>query len=234
VLAATDTVSEGKEDKVRHLATGFAVLAVCLMLLPAVGDGWTVTAEAAPPTSGGSGEIEALLLMCNSYGANYNLVRDVMELYGWNLTTVGVTATVTPCYWGGPITVDSLVTEISDVSQYDCLVVMPATAAYGHQQLIDSPDALALVSDAASQGVLVVAFCSGTRVLAAADVLNGVEVTGHPDYLQDYLDAGAIWAGGDVPPVLDGNILTTRRGQYYSPQVCEIMRTAIDSLRASE
>ena len=217
----------------RYFASGLAVLALCLILLPMAGDTWTDAANANPPSGGGSGEVGALLLMCDSYGANYNLVRDVMELYGWNLTTVGVTPIVDPCYYGGPLTVDTLVTEISDVSQYDCLVVMPATAVYGHQQLIDSPEALTLVSDAATQGLLIVAFCSGTRVLAAADILNGVLVTGHPNYLQDYLDAGAIWAGDDVFPVLDGNILTTRRGQYYSPQVCEVMRTAIDSLRAS-
>ena len=218
----------------RHLATGLAVLAVCLILLPASGDGWMETASADTSTSGGSGEIEALLLVCNAYGANYNLVRDVMELYGWNLTTTGVTASVAPCFYGGPIIVDALVSEITDVSQYDALVVMPAKSTFGHQQLIDSPEALTLVGNAAAQGVLVVAFCSGTRVLAAADVIDGVSVTGHPDYLQDYLNAGAVWAGDDVPPHLDGNILTTRRGQYYSPQVCDVMRTAIDSLRAAK
>ena len=94
-----------------------------------------------------------------------------------------------------------------------------------------SPEALALVSQAVEDSLLVVAFCGGTRVLAAAQAIGGVRVTGHPDFLQEYLDAGAIWAGDTVPPVLDGNILTSRRGQYYSQQICEVMRTAVDSLR---
>jgi putative intracellular protease/amidase len=109
-----------------------------------------------------------------------------------------------------------------------------ATVSGGsHSQLLGSTEALDLVSLAAGEGLLVVAFCGGTRVLAAADVIDGVSVTGNPDYQAEYVAAGGIWAGADVPPVLDGNILTTRRGQYYSYQICEIMRTALDSIRAA-
>jgi putative intracellular protease/amidase len=186
--------------------------------------------------SGGNGEIEILVLLCAPYGANYNLVRDVMELYGWNVTTTAVNPTVGTCYYGGAITVDTLVSEITDVSHYDCLVIMPsrnAVSGGSHSQLLGSPEALDLVSQATQEGLLVASFCGGTRVLAAADVIDGVMVTGTPDYLSEYTAAGGIWAGAEVPPVLDGNILTTRRGQYYSHRVCEIMRTAVDSIRAA-
>ena len=63
------------------------------------------------------------------------------------------------------------------------------------------------------EGLLVGALCGGTRVLAAADVINGVTVTGHPLYSQEYVDAGANYVEGPVPPVVDGNILTSRRNQ---------------------
>lgn len=181
-----------------------------------------------------TGEPRVLLLMCNRYGANYNWIRDVMEIYGWDITTVGVTPKVSVCFYGDSLTVDSLVTEITDVSQFDCLAVMPASspgAGGPHAQLLQSPEALALVYQAASDSLLVVAFCTGVRVLAAADVIDGKLVTGNPTYMQEYLDAGAIWAGEPLPPVLDGNILTSTRNQTNAQRVCEFMRTAIDSIR---
>ncbi len=182
-----------------------------------------------------SGEVKALLLLCNSYGANYNLIRDVMEQYGWDITTIGVTPTVTKCFWGENLTVDTLVSQISDVSQFDCLVIMQARAYTGdsHSQLLESPEAIAMVADAVDAGILVAAFCGGARVLAAADVVNGLTITGHPLYEQEYLDAGATFVEGPVPPIVDGNILTSRRGQYYCYRICEVMRTTIDNIRAA-
>jgi hypothetical protein len=201
------------------------LLALCSMpLMP--GFGGQALAES------GSGQVKALLLMSAPYGGNYNLLRDVMDLSGWETTVVGVTPIVNPCFYGGPMTVDSLVTQITDLWNYDCLVIMPAKSLDSHRQLLDSPEALALVQQAVADTLLVAAFCGGTRVLAAAGALSGVHVTGTPDFLQEYLDAGAIWAGDPVPPVLDGNILTSRRGQFYSCTVVELMQSAIDSLRA--
>jgi len=184
-----------------------------------------------------SGEVDVLLLVTNSYGANYNLIRDVMEKYGWNLTTVGVTDTVTQCYYGGPIIVDLTVSEVTDVSEYDVLAIMPATGWRGnsHDQLLGSPEAIALVAQAVQEDLLVAAFCGGTRVLAAADVINGVLVTGHDHetYLAEYAAAGAIFVGNPAPPTQDGNIVTCVRNQTNSALVCEIMRTTIDSLRTA-
>jgi putative intracellular protease/amidase len=203
----------------RHVFT--AVL--CIILI--VWLGGEISAES------GSGQVKALLLVSAPYGGNYNLLRDVMDIFGWETSTVGVASTVNACFYGGPMAVDSLVGQITDVRKYDCLIVMPAKKADSHRQLLDSPEALALVREAALDTLLVAAFCGGTRVLAAADVIEGVRVTGAPEFMQEYIDSGAIWAGDAVPPVLDGNILTSRRGQYYCYDVVELMRTAIDSLR---
>jgi putative intracellular protease/amidase len=187
-----------------------------------------VVLAVAVPSSGDPGEVKILIMVCNSYGANYNLIRDVMELNGWDITTVGVTPTVPACFYGGPITVDTLVTEIADVSHYDVLLIATSRVIQtggSHSQLLASPEALDLVAQAASESLLVVAQCGGTRVLAAAGVINGVTVTGKDEYLQEYLDAGAIWAGEVGTPVLDGNIMTSLRNQINSRRICELIRT---------
>ncbi len=212
--------------------SGIAVLAIAI-LAAAVG---LVPPTAAPAARDRvPGEVNVLLLVCSQYGANTNLLRDQMELLGWNITVTGIAPTVSRCTWGGPMTVDKLIGEISDITAYDILAIMPARAYSGtsHAQLLNSPAALAFVAQAADSGLLVCAFCGGTRVLAAAGLLQGVRVTGHPNYLQEYLDAGAIWMGQPVPPVLDGNILTSTRGQYYCHQVVDLMASAVDSIRTT-
>ncbi|MFZ1946721.1 MAG: DJ-1/PfpI family protein [bacterium] len=190
------------------------------------------TPASGAATTTRSGVVKVLMLMCDNFGTNYNWVRDVQETYGWDVTTAALQPVVANCYYGGPMTVDTLVSEVSDVAPFDCLAVMMANGA-SHSQLMDSPEALALVAQADSLGLLLVGFCAGTRVLAAADVVEGHRVTGATPFLQEYLDAGAIWAGEPVPPVLDGNILTSTRNQTNAWRVCEIMRSAIDSLRAA-
>ena len=217
-------------------AMTFALLVVMVSGFSGIGSDEPLARAVVMPATAElrTGEPRILMLMCNNYGANYNWIRDVMEIYGWDVTTAGVTPTVTVCFIGGPLTVDTLVSEITDVSQFDCLAVMPASGAVApgpHGQLLLSPEALALVHQAAADSLLVVGFCTGVRVLAAADVINGKMVTGNPAYQSEYIAAGAIWAGQPVPPVLDGNILTSTRNQTNAQRVCEIMRTAIDSLR---
>lgn len=210
-------------------------LAAILCILAAPGPPARILEPAPALGSGNPGEVRALLMVCDHYGANYNLIRDVMELYGWDITTVGVTPTVSPCYYGGPITVDTLVTEIADVSQYDFLAIMTSRISQSggsHSQLLASPEALSLVAQAASESLLVVALCGGTRVLAAADVIDGVTVTGADEYLQEYLDAGAIWAGDTGLPVLDGHFLTSQRNQINSRRLCELIRTYVAEKRA--
>jgi putative intracellular protease/amidase len=179
-----------------------------------------------------SGVVRVLMLMCDNFGTNYNWIRDVQETYGWDVTTAALEPVVTNCFYGGPMTVDTLVSEIADASPFDCLAVMMANGA-SHSQLMNSPEVLALVAQADSAGLLLVGFCAGTRVLAAADVVEGHRVTGANPFMQEYLNAGAIWAGEPVPPVLDGNILTSTRNQTNAWRVCEIMRAAIDSLRVA-
>ena len=210
-------------------------LAVILCVLAVPGPRADILGPGPASAAGNPGEVRALLMVCSYYGANYNLIRDVMELYGWDITTVGVTPTVGQCYYGGPITVDTLVTEITDVSQYDFLAIMTSRISQpggSHSQLLASPEALSLVAQAASESLLVVALCGGTRVLAAAGVIEGVTVAGADEYVQEYLDAGAIWAGDTGLPVLDGDFLTSTRNQINSRRLCELIRTYMVERRA--
>lgn len=215
-----------------------SLLVILIVAALALTQAGTVRLAPAPAQAaeGDPGAVRVLILVCNSYGANYNLIRDVMELYGWDLTTVGATPTVTPCFYGGPITVDTLVTEITDVSQFDILLITTSRvlqAGGSHSQLLASQEALDLVAAAAAESLLVVAQCGGPRVLAAAGVINGVNVTGKDEYLQEYLDAGAVWAGELDTPLLDGNILTSLRNQINSRRLCEVMRTYMAEKRAA-
>jgi putative intracellular protease/amidase len=208
-----------RQRRLIHLLFAYLVLTLAILL----------------PRPDAGAPVKVLLLVSNLHGSYFSYVLDQMETYGWDVTVVGVTPTVTPCEWGQTFAVDTLVTEITDVSPYDCLLISQSAAYAGqaNQQLLESLEALDLVRHAVQDSLLVAAICGGTRVLAAADVIEGKRVTGYVAYSQEYVNAGGIWLGADVPPVLDGNILTSAKGHYYSHQICEAMRAAIDSLRTA-
>jgi putative intracellular protease/amidase len=180
----------------------------------------------APASGDGSDEIRILMMMGNYVGGYHYFTSDTWEEYGWDLTSAGLLPTLQPCDMGLPLNVDTLITQISDLSDYDCLAIMQSKAWDGtsHDDLLASPEAIALVQQAVSEGLLVVATCGGVRVLAAADVINGRTVTGYAAYSQEYIAAGASYAGDDVPPILDGNILTSAQGRYYCRQIAQTMR----------
>jgi len=177
--------------------------------------------------------IRLLILMPDHYGANYFLDRDDFENFGWTVTTAGVTSTVTPCPdYAGPlgcpvIAVDVLVSEIQNIADYDILVVTSGSGGNNScSNLINSPQALQLVRDAADSGMVVGAMCSGVRVLAAAGVINGIHVTSNLNDSAYCVSHGAIHVGICAPPVIDGNIVTTSIGDYYHHQNTEAVMRA--------
>ncbi len=187
----------------------------------------TVSPTMVPSASrSDSSEIRILMMMGNYVGGYHYFTSDTWEEYGWDLTSAGLMPTLQPCNLGLPFHVDTLITEISDLSDYDGLAIMQSKAWDGtsHDDLLASPEAIALVQQAVSEDLLVVATCGGVRVLAAADVIDGRTVTGYAAYSQEYIAAGATYAGDHVPPILDGNILTSAAGRYYCRQIAETMR----------
>ena len=200
------------------------ILALCLLTTLTTG----VSAGQEQPRTG---DLHLLLIMPNNYGANYYILRDILEQYGWCLTTTAVTPTVEPCpayaeiLGCPPVTVDVVTDSITDVTVYDAVLVMFGSANVPNPcgDLLADQHALDLIHTADEEGLLIGAFCQSVRVLAAADVINGVHVTGNPQFQAEYAQAGGIYVGTGVPPVLDGNILTSIDGLYYSVLICQMI-----------
>ena len=204
---------------------------VLLIVLAAAGPFYAPDASAER-----TGPYRILILVSAPAGINYNLIRDALELEGWEVTVTGLTETVNQCAYapGGPIPVDVLIPDVADVTAYDVLFISTSRswAPDPYRDILDSPDAMALVTTAAQNNMLVAALCAGVRVLAAADVIHGVQVTGKTEFEDEYIAAGAVFLGEGVPPVLDGNILTSVRNQLNRTRLPQLMAAAVDSLRA--
>jgi len=179
-----------------------------------------------------------LVFVPAAYGANSNLNREMYDRLGWDVTLAGVTDVVQPCNSGlPPITVDVLIDDIPSAEPYDCIAIWPSrwqlSNPYG--DLIASAHAIELIQQANAAGKVLWCTCAGLRVFAAADIINGVQVQGRPGsgnvFLQEYLDAGAIYLGQALPPVIDGNIVTTMRGQNFYQINNEAILTAYRSLQ---
>jgi putative intracellular protease/amidase len=172
-------------------------------------------------------QVKILFIMDNDYGANYHFIRPILEGWGWEVTLAGTAMTIEPCdYQSGSETLDMdmLISEVSNILDYDAISVMPGNS---HEGLLNSQDALNLIKSAADMGIVVSAWCRAVRVLAAADVIDGRNVSGHADYASEYIEAGANYIPGDVPPIIDGNIVTTVRSKFYRPDMCIAIAKAI-------
>lgn len=180
--------------------------------------------------------INVLAVIPNNFGANTFFNLDNIELFGWNVTLTGLTDIVQPCPGANSsfripeFHVDILIENIVDISYYDVLAIMPAFwrsgDAYG--DLINSMNTLNLISSAKDNGLVIWATCAGVRVLAAADILNGVNVTGRKQFISEYEAAGAIYLGENIPPIIDQNIITCMRGQYWNKENIEAIATALE------
>jgi hypothetical protein len=177
--------------------------------------------------------IKTLFILPDQYGANNLLMLEKFEEFGWDITISGVTSVVYPCYWGNTVYVDTIISEINDIYYYNCVIIgtsrwwQDPPNAYG--DLLSSPETLDMLEMANDTGLIINASCGGVRVLAAAEIINGINVTGTPYYQAEYTNAGANYLGPNIPPVIDGNIVTTMRGQYYFNQNMEAVMTAFEN-----
>lgn len=180
-----------------------------------------------------SNDIKVLFILSNNCGPNTYYTMDDMEKYGWQITKAAMTQTVTPCsLFGGlpTITVDKLLTDITDITEYDAIALMPASwrAGNAYADILVSAYAKSLFKAASDSGLVIWTLCGGTRVLAAANIINGKRVLGASVYQTEYLNAGAIYLGEDHLPVIDGNIVTCMRDQYYHYKNGEALTTALE------
>ncbi|MBU0472595.1 MAG: DJ-1/PfpI family protein [Bacteroidetes bacterium] len=182
-------------------------------------------------------QVKVLIILPDQYGANYYLNIDNFERFGWDITIAGLTRTVKACpVYASPlgcpaVIPDLLISEVTGITQYDCVVVMSATSWTNTppcNSLINNNGTMDLIKTAVDSGLVVAATCTGVRVLAAAGVINGKNVTGNPKYSNEYTAAGAKFVGKNHYPVIDGNIVTTAAGDYFNLQNCNAIAKAVD------
>ncbi|MBU0983880.1 MAG: DJ-1/PfpI family protein, partial [candidate division Zixibacteria bacterium] len=185
-----------------------------------------------PPGDG----VNILLVLDQQLGANYdindasNSIIEQLQGFGWNVFTTGLMETIPRCSYSagvglGPQTVDYLIPDIPNIAAYDILCLLPGSS--GLPNIYSSPEALSLINDAVDSGVIVAAWCKTVRVLAAADLIDGLNVVGHADYAAEYTAAGATYLGNDHPPVIQGKIITSVRSRFYRTEMCEAMRDVL-------
>jgi putative intracellular protease/amidase len=181
-----------------------------------------------------------LALLPDQYGANSWLNMDNFELFGWEVTVVGTKKHVEPCalfavpHRCRPVAVDTRIRALDGLNGYDVVAVMPSTlfAAEAYGDLLNSRKALELISAANDDGLVLFAPCGGVRILAAAGVIDGKRVTGEAGFQAEYEAAGATYASSPPPPVIDGNLVTARRGLYYHVQIGQAIAAALESTTA--
>jgi putative intracellular protease/amidase len=169
--------------------------------------------------------VDILLVLDHDYGGNVPFIINILERFEWSITTTGLNQTLTSCdYLGDEVfEVDLLISEISDVSQFDVISIMPGDS---HDLLRTNQTALDLINAAVDQGLIVSAWCRAVRVLASADVIDGKNITGNADYATEYIAAGATF-NELVPPVIDGNLVTGMRSRFYRDEMCQAIATAL-------
>jgi len=180
-------------------------------------------------------EMQVLFIVPDNYGANMHCALEMFAQIGFKVTLTGVNQTVQACpSYGGPlgcpvIIVDQLIGEIIDLTPYDVIAITSGSHFAGNpcSDLINDPATLNLLNDALDQGKVILTECTASRVIAAADIINGKDITGHASYATEYTNAGANYLGPALPPVIDGTLVTTTRGQYYMFQDIEIAITAL-------
>lgn len=209
----------------KRVQTRYLIVGVCLLLTLTINVGITsprlvqADTQAAEP-------IKILFVMDNEYGTCYNYIRIVFERFGWDITTTALIQTINKCGFGGSTTldVDILLTEIDDITEYDILTIMPGSS---HDTLRANETALDLIREAVSHNLVVTAWCRAVRVLADAGVIDGKNVTGHQEYQSEYEAAGATFFAS-VPPITDGNIITSVRSTFYREETCNAIGAAVD------
>ena len=170
-------------------------------------------------------DVKILLIMDDEYGLNYLGIIQKFEQFKWDVTTAGPTETITGCVSTGyaSFTVDILFSEIS-VSEYDCINIMPGD---GHPNILANEGSiLDKIKTAANSDIIVSAWCKAVRCLAAADVIDGRNVTGYDGFESEYLAAGATFFELHYP-IIDGNIVTGVRSNYWQADMCLAIAKAI-------
>ncbi|MCE7749836.1 MAG: hypothetical protein GPJ51_15725 [Candidatus Heimdallarchaeota archaeon] len=106
---------------------------------------------------------------------------------------------------------DITVSEV-DVNDYDIFYIAGGWAAQTISEGENSAEAFTLVQNAYNAGLLMTSVCGGAYIFAAADIVNGTQITGY-EGLETIVEA----AGGtyvDSTVVIDGQFITAQYGYH--------------------
>ncbi|MFW9995506.1 MAG: DJ-1/PfpI family protein [Candidatus Odinarchaeota archaeon] len=156
-------------------------------------------------------DIDVLVLVANGVGESYFINKEQLESWGCNTITVncGLTENVVYCpnQEPRPITTDILISEIEDITDYDCVLIPSG----GHWSILSANhEVRELISVAHDEGLIVASICVGLAVVASADIINGTKVAGHPNANAAVNAAGGIIVYSRV--VSDDRVVTAGSG----------------------
>ncbi len=184
--------------------------------------------------------VDVLVIVPRYVGLNYYFQLDTFSQYGWNITQAGVTKNVGICPPVGqqttlkPVEVDILISEINDLSKYSAIAFMPAAGSFNpvpdsFEDILKSPEAIELIKTANREGKVIYTACSGVRVLAAADIINGRKITSPPRWQNEVETAGATFIDKENPCTIDENFVTVVRDLFNNYLNTQGLQTAIEN-----
>jgi protease I len=158
--------------------------------------------------SGGEGMKKVLFVIAPSGFRDEELfyTKEVVDGAGFRTSIASTSMSEAVGMLGGRVKPDLLVSH-ANLSQYDAVVFVGGQGVETNN-LPQNPSVVKLAKEAISSGKVVAALCIAPRILAAADVVRGKNVTSFPDYdtISSLKRAGAVYTGKAVER--DGKLIT--------------------------
>ncbi|MHA1124710.1 MAG: DJ-1/PfpI family protein [Candidatus Heimdallarchaeota archaeon] len=180
-------------------------------------------------------DVQILTIIADEFDLNELIgVIDPLESFGCNNTIAGPTVHVTTGEHVQPV--DILISEVV-VTDYDCIFIPGGLAP---DNLIPIPEFITIIQDADALGICLAAICSGPLVFAAADIVDGKNVTGNLSVKAELLAAGGIYFEGahcithdhlvtaDSPYMFEMVIAITKVLGFYETDPPEIGHTSYE------
>ncbi|MBU0755352.1 MAG: DJ-1/PfpI family protein [Planctomycetes bacterium] len=172
-----------------------------------------VEAPPAPETleknAGKMDEVKVIALTADGIGDIHFTVKETLESMGCKVITVGLTKVCSSCPNKEPrsVTADYLLSEITDLSEYDAVFI---ASGKQHRILSVEKESLDFIRHARQEGLIIASICAGNLVIVNADIVRGVKIASHPYVNPSTEKAGGIVVEAEV--VTDQGIITGGSG----------------------
>lgn len=144
-----------------------------------------------------------LVLVAENYNhLEYSYVVDALIRHGAEVVVASFNLEVVDSYDGGNVKPDMTLEDVK-LENYHAIYI---PGGYGPEELAKSELVLNIVREAWRRRLVVSAICHGPLVLAKADVIRGVRVTGYSAVLNELEQAGGVLV--DENAVRDGYMVT--------------------------